>query len=142
MELAAPTVACSGAQTPAAPTNGIAGAAGVTSRPYKWGLICRGGSITSRPYPTNGPVFIAPIYRGGSITSRPYKCPPYKTDATPSSSSGHSLQPVKKKVGGLGHLPKIALLRGEGFGLKSFGGEVVECKKMLFHNFFEVLMVG
>jgi len=45
----APTVACSGVQTPAAPTNGIAGAAGVTSRPYKWGLICRGGSITSRP---------------------------------------------------------------------------------------------
>ena len=26
------------------------GAAGVTSRPYKWGLICRGGSITSRPW--------------------------------------------------------------------------------------------
>ena len=40
---AAPTVACSGAQTPAAPINGTAEAAGVTSRPYKWGLICRGG---------------------------------------------------------------------------------------------------
>ena len=39
---AAPTVACSGAQTPAAPTNETAGAAGDTSRPYKWGLICRG----------------------------------------------------------------------------------------------------
>ena len=38
--------------------------------------------------------------------------------------------------------PKIALLRGEGFGLKSFGGEVVEGKKMLFHTFFDVLMVG
>ena len=47
---AAPTVACSGAQTPAAPRNGTAGAAGDTSRPYKWGLICRGGSITSRPW--------------------------------------------------------------------------------------------
>ena len=32
---AAPTVACSGAQTPAAPTNRTAGAAGVTNRPYK-----------------------------------------------------------------------------------------------------------
>ena len=107
-------MACSDAQTPAAPTNGTAGAASVTSRPYKWGLICRGGSITSRPY----------------------KCPPYKTDAAPSSSSGHSLQPVKKRWGGLGHLPKIDLLRGEGFDLKSFGGEVVEGKKMLFHTFF------
>ena len=46
---AAPTVACSGAQTPAAPTNGTAGVPGDTSRPYKWGLICTGGSITSRP---------------------------------------------------------------------------------------------
>ena len=55
---------------------------------------------------------------------------------------GHSLQPVKKMWGGLGHLPKIALLREEGFGLKSFGGEVVEGKKMLFHTFFEVLIVG
>ena len=33
---AAPTVACSGAQTPAAPTNGTAGEAGDMSRPYKW----------------------------------------------------------------------------------------------------------
>ena len=32
---AAPTVACSGAQTPAAPINGTAGAAGVMSHPYK-----------------------------------------------------------------------------------------------------------
>ena len=54
---AASTVACSGAQTPTAPTNGTAGAAGDTSRSYKWvwfvgvaqspvalGVaICRGG---------------------------------------------------------------------------------------------------
>ena len=32
---AAPTVACSGIQTSATPTNGTAGAAGDTSRPYK-----------------------------------------------------------------------------------------------------------
>ena len=62
--------------------------------------------------------------------------------ATPFSSSSHSLQPVKERWGGLGHLPKIALLRGKGFGLKSFGGEVVDGKKMLFHTFFEVLMDG
>ena len=49
---------------------------------------------------------------------------------------------MKERWGGLGHLPKIALLRGKGFGLKSFGGEVVEGKKMPFHIFFEVLMVG
>ena len=68
--------------------------------------------------------------------------PPYKTDAAPSSSSGHSLQPVKERWGGLGHLPKIALLKREDFGFKSFSGEVVEGKKILFHAFFEVLMVG
>ena len=39
---------------------------------------------------------------------------------------------MKERWGDLGHLPKIVLLRGEGFGLKSFGGEVVEGKKMLF----------
>ena len=44
--------------------------------------------------------------------------------------------------GGLGRLLKIALLKGQDFGLKSFGGEVVEGKKMLFYTFFEVLMVG
>ena len=82
------------------------------------------------------------ICRGGSITSHPYKCPLYKWLQPPSSSSGHSLLPEKKGLGGLGHLPKIALLRGKGFGLKSFGGEVVEGKKMLFHTFLEVLMVG
>ena len=43
----------------------------------------------------------------------------------------------KKGLGGLGHLPKIALLRGEGFDLKSFGEEVVEGKKILFHTFFK-----
>ena len=49
-----------------------------------------------------------------------------------------SLTPTReKRWGGLGHLPKITLLRGEGFGLKSFGGEVVGCKKMLFHTFFK-----
>ena len=49
---------------------------------------------------------------------------------------------MKERWGGLGHLPKIALLREEGFGLKSFGREVVEGKEMLSHTFFEVLMVG
>ena len=49
---------------------------------------------------------------------------------------------MKERWGGLGHLPKIALLRGEGFGLKSFGGEVVEGKKNAIPYFFEVLMVG
>ena len=72
----------------------------------------------------------------------PTNDPRIKQIAAPSSSSGHSLQPVKKRWGGLGHLPKIALLRGEGFGLKSFGGEVVDGKKILFHTFFEVLIVG
>ena len=88
----------------------------------------------------------------------PYKCPAYnyllfvgaaqspaaptndphiKKTATHSFSSGHSLQPVKERWGDLGHLPKIALLRGEGFDLKSFGGEVVEGKKMLFHTFLK-----
>jgi hypothetical protein len=37
---------------------------------------------------------------------------------------------------GLGHLPKIAQLRGGGFGLKSVGGEVVEGKKYYSKCFF------
>ena len=44
---------------------------------------------------------------------------------------------MKERWEGLGHLPKIALLRGEDFGLKSFGGEVVEGKKMIFHIFLK-----
>ena len=71
----------------------------------------------------------------------PTNDPHIKKTAAHSSSSGHSLQLVKERWKGLGHLPKIALLRGKCFGLKFFGGEVVEGKKMLFHNFFEVLMV-
>ena len=67
----------------------------------------------------------------------PLQMAPYKIEAAPSFFSGHSLQPVKERWGGFGHLPKIALLRGEGFGLKSFGGEVVEGKKMPFHTFFK-----
>ena len=82
------------------------------------------------------------IYRGGSINSRPYKCCTYKRLQPPSSYSGHSLLCEKKGLEGLGHLLKITLLRGEDFDLKSFGGEVVEDKKMLFHTLFEVLMVG
>jgi hypothetical protein len=36
---------------------------------------------------------------------------------------------------GFGLLLKIALLRGKGFDLKYFGGEVVEGKKMLFQAY-------
>ena len=82
------------------------------------------------------------ICRATQSPAVPTTNPHIKQTAAPSFSSGHSLQPVKERWGGLGHLPKIALLRGEGFSLKSFGGEVVEGKKMLFHTFFEVLMVG
>ena len=49
---------------------------------------------------------------------------------------------MKESWGGLGHLPKIALPREEGLGLKSFGEEIVDGKKMLLHTFFKVLMVG
>ena len=54
---AAPTVTCSGAQTPAALTNGTARTAGDTSRPYKWGLICRVAQSPAAPR--------VAIYRGG-----------------------------------------------------------------------------
>ena len=65
----------------------------------------------------------------------PTNDPHINQTASPSFSLGHPLQPVKERWRDLGHLPKIALLRGEGFDLKSFGGEVVEGKKMLFHIF-------
>ena len=66
----------------------------------------------------------------------PTNDPHIKQTAAP-FSSGHSLQPVKEWWGGFGHLSKIVVLRGEGFGLKSFDGSVVEGKKMLFHTFFK-----
>jgi hypothetical protein len=66
----------------------------------------------------------------------------YKMLQPPSSFSGHSLLLEQKGLRGLGHLPKIALLRGRGFALKSFGGEVVDGKEMVFQIFFLVLMVG
>ena len=67
----------------------------------------------------------------------PTNDPHIKQIVVPSSSSGHKLQPMKERWGGLRHLPKITLLRREGFGLKSFGGEVVDGKKMLFHTFLK-----
>ena len=72
----------------------------------------------------------------------PTNNPHIEQTVAPSSSSGHSIQPVKERWGGLGHHQKIALLRGEGFGLKYFGGEVVEDKKNTIPHFFEVLMVN
>ena len=82
------------------------------------------------------------ICRATQSPAAPTNNPHIKQTTAPSSSSGHLLQPVKERWRGLVHLPKNALQRGEGFGLKSFGGEVVNGKKMLFHTFFEVLMVG
>ena len=76
-----------------------------------------------------GALNTGPFVGAAQSPAAPTNDPHIKQAATPSSSSGHSLQPVKKRWGGLGHLPKIALLRGEGFGLKSFGREVVEGKK-------------
>jgi hypothetical protein len=52
---------------------------------------------------------------------------------TPSSfSSSHSLHLAKKRLGGLGLLPKNFSTKGECFDLNSFGGELVEGKKILF----------
>ena len=48
----------------------------------------------------------------------------------------------EKKIGKLWAPPKNCSKRGEGFGLKFFGRDVVEGKKMLFHTFLKVLMVG
>ena len=59
------------------------------------------------------------------------------------STNRGSLTPTsERKVGRPWAPPKNYFTRGEGFDLKFFGGEVVEDKKMLFHIFFEVLMVG
>jgi hypothetical protein len=38
----------------------------------------------------------------------------------------------KKRLGGLGLLPKNCSTKGEGFDPNFFGGELVEGKKMLF----------
>ena len=62
--------ACLGPTRPAAPTNGTLGAAGDTSRPLQIGRFV--GAAHSPVAPG------VAICRGGSITSRPYKCPTYK----------------------------------------------------------------
>ena len=94
--------------------------------------------------------------------SRPYKCPAYKylrfvgaaqLPAGPTNDPHiknystffllGSLTPTReRKIGRPWTPPKIALLRREDFGLKSFGGEIVKGKKILFYTFFKVLMVG
>jgi hypothetical protein len=43
--------------------------------------------------------------------------------------------PLKKRLGGLGLLPKNCSTKGGGFELNSFGGELVEGKKILFQPF-------
>ena len=67
---AAPTVACSGATTLAAPTNGTAGVAGDTSRPYKWVRFVGASHSPAAPG--------VAIYRGDWRLRRPYKYPMYK----------------------------------------------------------------
>jgi hypothetical protein len=58
----------------------------------------------------------------------------YTAQQPPSFTLGHTLL-SKKRLGGFGFLLKIALLWGEGFDLKYFGGEVVEGKKILFQAY-------
>ena len=82
--------------------------------------------------------FVGAAQSPATPTNDPY----IKQTAAPSFSSGHSLQPVKEKVGRPWTPPKNCSTKREGFSLKSFSGEVVEGKKMLFHTFFLVLMVG
>ena len=87
----------------------------------------------------NTPPFVGATQSPAAPTNNPHI---KNLQHLPSPRITRSLQPVKERWRGLGHLPKIALLRREDFGLKSFGGEVIEGKKMLFHIIFEVLMVG
>jgi hypothetical protein len=77
--------ASSGPTIPDAPTNQTVGAAGGTSCPYKWVDL---HSITSHPY--------CMICRGGSVTSRPYKCCTCKWLQPHSFSSGRSLLHEKR----------------------------------------------
>jgi len=88
------------------------------SRTYRRAWDSRGSWWLSRPYcglvPTNASVQNRPICRGGWITSAP-------TNDGCISGSHHLLSPRvthsksnprKKRLGGLGLLPKIALVRG------------------------------
>ena len=47
---------------------------------------------------------------------------------------GHSLQTEKKRLEALGSSQKL-LYYGEGFDLKYFGKEIIECKKIIFQVF-------
>ena len=78
---------------------------------YIWGSFV--GAAGDWAAPTNDRVLLPAIYRGGSITSHPYKWPTYKIAAASSFSSGHSLQPVKKKVERPWAPPKNCSIKGE-----------------------------
>jgi hypothetical protein len=60
----------------------------------------------------------------------------------PSSSSGHSLQPEEIRLGGLGHLLKIALVRGEVLVSKTMMGSLEKVRKCYSNTLIKVLVVG
>ena len=97
--------ACSGPTKPAVPTNGTVETAGDTSRPYKW--------VNLQGRPTHQPPPVLRFVGAAQSPSVPTNAACTKRLQPSSFSSDHSLLSEKKGLGGLGHLPKIALLRGK-----------------------------
>jgi len=66
----------------------------------------------------------------------------YKWPAHPSSSPSHSLPLAQKGLGGLRHLPKITLVRGEVLNLNPLVESLFKVRKCYFHPLIQVLLVG
>ena len=77
------------------------------------------------------------ICRAAQSPATPINKPRIKT-CSPFFLLGSLTPTHEKKVGRPWAPPKTCSTKGEGFGLKSFGGEVVEGKKMLFHTFLSL----
>ena len=60
-----------------------------------------------------GAIYIGAFIGAAQSSAAPTNDPHINQTTAASSSSGHSLQFVKERWGGLGHLPKFALLRGK-----------------------------
>ena len=102
---------------------------------FIWGAFV--GAAGDWAAPTNRSYKYEAIFRDGSITSRPYKWPTYKPNCS-TFFLLRSLTPIRERKVGRPWAPnKTCSTKGKGFGLKSFGGDVVEGKKMLFHTFLK-----
>jgi hypothetical protein len=120
-------------------------ASNTTWKTYKGNapLHCRGGWLGRPPgWPDHQPPLQQTTVGAAGDPAVPTVVCSYKCHSHPSSSPSHSLQLVKKGLGGLGHLPKIALVGGEVFNSNSMVGSLFKVRECHSHPLIQVLLVG